>query len=470
MSATASAIEEGLTDAIAESFSGESANDEVEVELNPYDFDINFQDKIMALAICDQVFARRTQGLILPDYFEDSASATLIDIAQTHYQRYSELPSLTAMSQLLKDGLVSGKIRRDLKGDVIAKFRSVAKGKLRDLSDRDFVADKVSEFARHQAIYKAMMQSTDLLVKGQYEKISELMKSASSVGANEADVCVNYFEDIEGRSLERKDKVAGIKPPQGITTGIKKLDKLLYHEGWGREELSVLLGGAKSGKSTGLLFFARNGALAGKNVLYVTLEMSGKIASSRIDASISEIEMKELESHIGEVEDKVKEANKNAGLLYIAEYPTGSLTPSGLKRLIEANAAEGRRFDMIVVDYLDLMSPDHRTNDTIENSKQIYIGVRAIAQEEKVAMLSATQSNREGFKSVTAKAEHVSDDFNKVRIADLLISINSTDDERARGEARLFFAASRNQAGSVMLQVKQDLEKMIFIKSVIGVI
>jgi len=461
------AVEENLAETVGKSYSGEESEESNEEALNPYDFNATFQDKIMTLAIRDQVFARRTQGLISPEYFENSATATLIDLAQRHYQRYSELPSEVALIQSIKDAVVSGQIRKELKKDVVDKFKLARKG---SLSDREFVADKVAEFARHQAIYRAMMQSTDLLGKKKYDKIADLIKSASTIGANDADACVDYFGSIECRSIERKDKVAGIKPPQGITTGLAKLDKLLYHNGWGREELSVLLGGAKSGKSTGLLFFARNGALAGKNVLYVTLEMSGKIASSRIDASISEIEMKELESHIGEVEDKVKKANKGAGLLYIAEFPTGSLSPSGLRRLIESNAAEGRRFDMVVVDYLDLMTPDNRTNDPIENSKQVYIGVRAIAQEENIAMLSATQSNREGFKSITAKAEHVSDDFNKVRIADLLISINSSDDEKLRGEARLFFAASRNQAGSMMLQVKQDLERMIFIKSIIGVI
>ena len=290
------------------------------------------------------------------------------------------------------------------------------------------------------------------------------------VGINRADSAYNYFETIEERSAARKDKVAGIKPPQGITTGVPKIDKLLYHEGWGRNELSVLLGGAKAGKSTGLLFFAQNASLAGHNVLYVTLEMSADIASSRLDACISEIEMKELENNIGAVELAVRTAQKKAGPLYVAEFPTGSRSPSGLRRLIDTFGAEGMFFDMIVVDYLDLMTPDYRTNDAIENSKNIYVGVRAIAQEYNVVMLSATQSNREGFKSVTVKAEHVAEDFNKVRIADLIISINITEDERTRGEARLYFAASRNQAGGMMVQIKQDLERMTFIKHVIGII
>ncbi|TOK02641.1 DNA helicase, partial [Vibrio parahaemolyticus] len=84
---------------------------------------------------------------------------------------------------------------------------------------------------------------------------------------------------------------------------------------------------------------------------------------------------------------------------------------------------------------------------------------RAIAQREELAILSATQTNREGHKSVTAKAEHAAEDFNKIRTADLVISINATEEEMAKGEARLFFAASRNQKGEFTMRIKRDLSR-----------
>ena len=83
-------------------------------------------------------------------------------------------------------------------------------------------------------------------------------------------------------------------------------------------------------------------------------------------------------------------------------------------------------------------------------------------------MLTAWQTNREGHKAATADAQHVAEDFNVVRTADILISINSAPDERERNEARLFFAASRNQETGMQVQIEQDLERMRFIKRVIG--
>lgn len=469
MSATAEDIEEKLASTIAASYSGaneESYEDEPS-DVKQYEFDGAFQLKIATLLSRDRVFARRVDGLIKPDYFEDAAVATLVNLSMEHWARYREVPSPVAYVQILKTALTSGKIRKDLKDSVKEAFKKMMKA---NLADRDFVADEVAAFARHQSIYKAMMDSADLMARGQYDRVAELVKKAAAVGINNADVAYDYFAEIEHRSQARKDKVAGIKPPQGITTGIKKIDALLYNNGWGRKELSLLMGGAKAGKSTGLLFFAKNAALAGFNTLYVTLEMSSDIASSRIDASISETEMKELEHNIGAVEDLVKAAGKNAGRLFMAQMPGYSLTPSGLRRLVDNYASDGIRFDLLVIDYLDLMAPDHRTNDPIENSKNIYVGVRAIGQEEDMAVLSATQTNREGFKAITAKAEHAADDFNKIRIADITITINATDDERDRGEARLYFAASRNEKGGIMVQIKTEVEKMIFIKSVLGIL
>ncbi|MBE0438022.1 MAG: DNA helicase [Methylomicrobium sp.] len=462
-----SAVEESLIEAVAQSFSGRAEDSDEATPVEPYVFDTAFQDKIAALAISDFVFMKRTQGLILPDYFENAATAILVNIAIEHFNKYKEAPSRTAFTQLVKDAIVTGRIRSDLKDEFKAKYVSLAKTKL---TDREFVIDKVAEFARHQAIYRAMLQSADLMAKGKLDQIADLIVKAARVGADDAAVTYDYFEEIVNRTQERKDKVAGIKKPQGVTTGHKKLDELLLHEGWGRSELSLILGGAKSGKSTGLLFFAKNAALAGHNTLYVTLEMSAKIAAMRNDASISETEVKELEKHIMDVQDKVKLAQMKAAKYYMAEFPSGSLTPGSLHRLIDSYESQGTRFDLVVVDYLDIMAPDHRTDSAIENSKNIFVGVRAIAQEKGFAILSATQTNREGFKSVTAKAEHVSDDFNKIRIADLTISINVTDDEKARGEARLYFAASRNQEGGMTVQIKQDLSRMIFIKSIMGVI
>ncbi|OZQ31158.1 hypothetical protein CIG29_27960, partial [Klebsiella pneumoniae] len=50
------------------------------------------------------------------------------------------------------------------------------------------------------------------------------------------------------------------------------------------------------------------------------------------------------------------------------------------------------------------------------------------------------------------------------------ITINKTEEEEAKGEARLYFAGSRNQKGGVSIRVKQNLEQMRFIERIMEVL
>jgi replicative DNA helicase len=190
-----------------------------------------------------------------------------------------------------------------------------------------------------------------------------------------------------------------------------------------------------------------------------------------MDANISGIDMNELNAKLNEVNTGIAERAKlrKPGVLKVTEFASGTLTPTELRRVIEFYRAQGIVFGMIVVDYADIMAPEIKTGNEINDSKQIWLGLRAIAFEENAAVLTATQTNREGFKADVAKAEHASEDFNKIRIADLVLTINRSEDERKKGEARLFFAASRNQQGEFTLRIGQDLSKMRFMTGILDV-
>lgn len=458
-----------VEDSLAKSVMG--MDDEVVSVGTPlFSFDQDFQSKIAALAIHDPKFVRKTTGLINPEYFEDYSEAFLVNAVSEYYQNYRRIPrEPSVLAQVLKDAFTKSKTREDLRREVIEKYKILRKITLEDC---DYVADKVAEFARHQAIQNAYVQSANMLEKGRYEEAQKLMEKAFRTGVAGDFEELDYWNDIDRRKKYRIDKESGLIKPNGISTGIPKMDKLLYHKGWGRKELSVIMGAAKKGKSTGLGHFGVKASSLGYHALYVTLEVAKDIIAERTDANVSGVPINELTStRIVEASEKVLEASdrEDRGHYKIVEFASGSLSPSMLRRVLEKYRADGIIFDLIIVDYADIMRPDHLTNDAIENSKNVWLGLRAIAFEEDAALLTATQTNRDGFKSDTAKAEHVAEDFNKVRIADLLISINRTDEEREKGEARLFFAASRNQGGEFSIHIKQDMAAMRFVTSVISV-
>lgn len=437
-----------------------------------FDFDAAFQTTIAAFVARDTDFNRQTDGLIRPEYLEDLCEATIVAMCLEHWGKYKTIMSAPVFGDALRNAIATKRVRADMVEDIKNKYAELYKKAARPefAADRAYVVEATATFARAQAVSEALLRCvTELIDKRRFDEIGVAIKQALLVGANQEDE-YDFWERIEERKNIRRDKMAGLIKPTGITTGYKDIDELLYHHGWGREELTCLMGPAKSGKSMTLMTFAANGALDGKNVLLISLEVSREIVADRLDANISSTEMRNLQSHMARVAGHVADKRAaGAGDIVIHSFPSGSMKPSDLRRLLSRYRAKGKTFDLIVVDYADLMAPEHFMNDPIENSRSIYIDLRAIAQEENAALLTATQTNREGFKATVGKMEHVASDINKVRTVDLLISLNQTEDERAAGEARLFFAASRNQQGNHSVRVKCELSMAKYVSKVLGV-
>jgi len=432
-----------------------------------YSFDEEFQSCVVALALRDVDFCIRTDGLIRPEYFTSEIEGSLFAIWQDHFQTYRRLPADPGViKEVLTKGIKESRIRKDMIPDVKGKLAELIALKI---ADSEFIIDKVAEFAKHQALSDAILRSVDLIEKGDFDTVEEVVRKANEVGCDDTLGAYDYVGESLGRKTLRDDMAAGRIVHSGIPTGIGPMDAMLYHRGWGRKELSLIMGGAKSGKTTMLIDAARAACLLGFNVLYVTLEVASKIVAERLDASISEIPFTEVAARAEEVHDAINAAMAKGGIFKLHEYPSGSMNPQDLNRLISRYHSMGTKFDLVVVDYADLMVPTRTMDDVIENSKRIYIDLRGIAQEHDLAMLSATQTNREGMKAAVAKMTDISDDIDKARTCDLLISINATADEVTNGIRRLYFAASRNQAADVTIKVQTALDRGKFIAKILAV-
>lgn len=434
---------------------------------SPYEFDESLQSRLLNIMMRDHQFASRTAGLVKPEFFTDEVNATLAAIANEHFERYREP---IGFSETFMHEFKAAIAKKKVPPHVVTEFKTrwVA-GKFKiPVMDREFLLDKAVSFAKNRAVEEAILKSAELVGKGDYAKIEKIMKEAMLVGENRAAETYEYYAEIENRTQYRKDLAAGIIKKDGITSGCPEFDKYLYHGGWGRKELTIMMAAAKGGKSMSLGDFAKSASLAGHKVIYFTLEVSARIISDRLDASLSDIKIKDIGVTPMKVKEMIEKAAAKAAPIVIEEYPSGTLKVSQVRRALDRYRSRGHTFDLIIVDYGDLMAPEYRNEDLRESLRQIFIDLRGIASEENAALLTATQTNRDGAKHTLAKATDVAEDFNKIRTADLILSINATDEEKARNEARIFFAASRNSEDGFVITIKTDRERMQFLKSVIG--
>ena len=440
-------------------------SDEEVVEAT-FEFDEAFQDKIAGIFAMDTSFAKRVTDLIKPEYFTNAGTAEYVRICQEHLKKFGNVPDKRTFLKVFSDMVASKRIRDDIRDDVKLAASNSWKA---DISNQEYVAEEVATFAKHQAIQNAMMSSIPLLEKGDFAKIRELMTSACQVGLTDDWEDYDYYDAIKARTSKRDDIANGLVVRTGITTGYAKMDCHLYHGGWGRKELSCVMGAAKAGKSLALGDFGKNASLAGYNVLYVSLEVAKEIISERIDAALSDTLMRELINDRTKVEAAIAAAQAKAGKFKIIDFPSGTLKVSALERVLDKYRDKGVIFDLVILDYADIMAPERGDMELRDALRDIFIKLRAMAHKYNIAVLTATQTNRDGAKAVTSKATDVGDDWNKARTVDILIGINATEAEKQAGEARLFWALSRNTADGFSLRIKQNREKMQFLTDVVGV-
>jgi replicative DNA helicase len=429
-----------------------------------YDFDGETQTEILACLMWDSDFLNRSADLVRPEYFESDVERGFVRLALDHQAKYREAPSVVVWAELVKEAFKAKPPlwRDDLKLDVVAKIKETHAKVVRS---RAWLLDRIGEFAKQQEITNALIESASVLNKvsdeERFAKIEARMTTAFNVGVAPAEDDYDFFDRIGERTTERLNIAAGGSPKTGITTGIKELDDLLKHRGWGRKEMSLLMGGAKSTKSFNLTSFAGAAVLAGYNTLLITLENSKEVQSDRLDAYFSDIGMSDQISMPHGVEGAITAlaTGGKIGTLRIREYPTGTFRPKDLERLIDEYKTKGVVFDIVVIDYMDIMAPDRKRDSEREESKEIYTRSRGIAVVENFALVSATQTNREGNKAATATATHVAEDFNRVKLADLVISVNRTEEEKKAHKARLYIALARNSEDGITIFVKQDLNK-----------
>ncbi len=438
-------------------------------------FDEAFQEQLAAHYLRDDAFVTAAGSLVKPDYFENETLASLVAVQAAYLSRYGQCCTLKTYIQVLQRMVAAKQVKI---ADMKEAQRLLAVIHKDPLADLQFVVDTIAEFARHQALMNATLGMADALDTNDTAKIDKALaevEEAKAVGAEDAATAHDFKRGLQERLEVRRQRAAGTFLGGGITTGNAELDKQLTPwGGWGRGELAILMGPPKSGKTAALATFAINAATAGKKVFYASCEVSDQILSERSDANISGVPLKEMVTREADVDAAVEAwaSNPGTGEFIVQSFPIRTLTVAALSRIIKKYAAQGIKFDLIVVDYGDILKPSQDYGDQKRfGLAEIFQDLRAMATVFKAAVLTATQTNREGTKKAARNVTDGTDaaeDYEKVRTADALITINASPDDKQNGEVILYFAEMRNAEGGLRMRFSQDISCMRFIIKFLG--
>ena len=314
----------------------------------------------------------------------------------------------------------------------------------------DWLLQDFETFSRHKALESAILKSADLLEKGEYGPVEDLVKQAVQIGLQK-DLGTDYWKDPAARLKAIKDKNGQ------VTTGWASLDKKLFG-GFNRGELNIFAGGSGSGKSLFLANLGVNWALAGLNIVYLTFELSENLVSMRIDSMTTDIPTRDKFKNIEDVEMKVKMIGKKSGAIQVKYMPTGKTANDIRSFLKEYEIKTGKKVDVLLVDYLDLMMPIAKrisAENLFVKDKYVSEELRDLAMELNTLFVTASQLNRSSVEEIEFDHSHISGGISKINTADNLIGIFTSRAMRERGRYQIQLMKTRSSSG---VGQKIDLE------------
>ena len=227
-------------------------------------------------------------------------------------------------------------------------------------------------------------------------KTSELKKNTSAIrdiDATDLESALAYYENVQ------KQKETG---QIGIKTNLPGFDNYLP-SGIMPGQLGVFLAYPGIGKSWMALYFAVQAWKQGKSPLIISLEMSETEVRNRVFAIMGEGVWSHRKLSNGEVElDMLKNwhANKVAGrpeFHIISNDNGGEVTPSVIRGKIDQY-----RPDFVVVDYLQLMSPNQKSDNETVQMKNLSRELKLMAISEEVPIIAISSATPDDVKDLSS--------------------------------------------------------------------
>ena len=285
---------------------------------------------------------------------------------------------------------------------VIEKFRDfqpiegvgATKHHLEELQT-EYLNESLKDILRSAAGEVQVGNGTEAL-NGLITKTSELKKNTSAIrdiDATDLDSAVAYFEKIQQQKLTGQ---------VGIKTGLPGFDNYLP-SGIMPGQLGVFLAYPGIGKSWLALYFAVQAWKQGKSPLVISLEMSETEVRNRVFAIMGEGIWSHRKLSNGEVElDMLKNwhANKVAGkpeFHIISNDNGGEVNPSVVRGKIDQYKP-----DFVIVDYLQLMSPNQKSDNETVRMKNLSRELKLMAIGEEVPIIAISSATPDDVKDLSS--------------------------------------------------------------------
>jgi replicative DNA helicase len=401
----------------------------------------SFQQALIKSIIEDKKYGENIIDVIESKYFDNNSFKYIMENMKELYLTYRKIPDYNTLAQKVMSentNKESGKIHIDTLENIKDS-----------LHDTEFVKDVALNFCKQQNLRKELKLVNNIIENGdfeEYSKIEHIIQKALQVGVT-ADEAIDVFHDIQG-ALKKDYR-------QGIPTGIVGVDNLLKG-GLGFGELGVVLAPTGTGKTTLLTKFANTAFNNNFNVLQIVFEDNVDNIRRKHFTIWSGVSADDQPDREQEVTDKIMEANqRSTSFLKIIKLPSAGTTVSEIKSKIRKMKSDNLSIDLLIIDYVDCISPERSNGVGGEEWKgdgNIMRHLESMTDEFNIAIWVATQGNRESISSEIVTTNQMGGSIKKAQIGHVILSVGKTLEQKEHNLGTLTLLKSRIGKDGVIWQ------------------
>ena len=409
----------------------------------------SFQQALIKSIIEDKKYGEQIIDVIDSKYFDNNSFRFIIQNIKEHFTKYSKIPNYDTLSQ---------QIVLELKSQENARIHLDTILGIKDNSqDSSLVKDEALNFCKQQNLKKELKRVNQIIDNGtfqEYNTIEGIIQKAMQVGLPPEE-STDVFHNID-EVLEKDNR-------HPIPTGIDGLDSMLKG-GLGRGELGVVLAPTGTGKTTLLTLFSNTAYNYDFNVLQIFFEDNPSNIKRKHYTIWTGIEPDEQPNNRDEVKQKVEEIrSKCKGSLSIVKLPSDSVTISEIKTRIRKHISDGKKIDLLVIDYIDCITPERSINgEEWKGEGSIMRSLESMTSEFDIAVWTATQGNRGSISSEVVTTDQMGGSIKKAQIGHVVLSVGKTLEQKEQNLATMTLLKSRiGQDGVIWSNCKFDNRYLI---------
>ena len=387
---------------------------------------------ILSNLLQSEDYARKVLPFLKEEYFQNDPSYrwTFLTI-RDYFEKYNRCPSLEAV-------LIDLHNRSDTMEQVSRDTHAFVSTLTTETPDLEWLIDNTEQFCKDKALYNGIQECVAIF--GDKEGTEKPRTAIPQILTDALGVC---FDDTIGHDFleDAQDRYDFYHATHRRIPFDLEYFNRITNGGFYPKTLNVFIGGVHMGKTQFMCHMAATNLTMGKKVLYITLEMEEREIARRIDANLLNVSIGDLEMLARDVfTKKIERLRSNTlGKLVIKEYPQGTAGAGNFRYLLgDLKLKKNFVPDIIYVDYLNICC-SNKVKFSANLGSYNYVKAiseehRALAQQQDVPIVTATQLNRAGFKSSDPDMTDTAESFGLPATCDFLAAIIVSEELTKHGQ------------------------------------